>query len=105
MELADTQIESLEADIQRYKSDVVRLKQEIAAHHAGITERKKNVQSAVKERDEQRGVSLKTRADHSVSITALQEAIAVLMEQAHGHPQADVPTCRRQRRARRKPLS
>merc|ERR1719506_1876976 len=83
-------IESLTADIEKFKADAARLAKEIAGHQADISAWTGDINAAKSARAQEKADFDKTHQDYSESIDALGRAIAVLKDQAYDRTQSSL---------------
>merc|ERR1740133_451067 len=85
---ANDMIEILQADIQQYEADVVRLTKEIAKHDEDISVWEGDLKAANKVREIEHADYVTTHKDYTESIDALDEGVATLKKQSHDVKQA-----------------
>jgi len=90
IEEANTQIEVLIADIEKYTATAGKLKKEIAGHEQDIAAWNGDVNAGNKVRAIEKTDFDTTHTDYSESVSALQRAIAVLKKQDYDRSQASL---------------
>jgi len=89
IEEATDQIESLEADIERYSTDAAKLSGEINAHASTIQEKKDDIAKNTEVRKAEEEDYAEAHKDLSESVDAMGRAIGVLKKQDYDRAQAN----------------
>eukprot|EP00425_Heterocapsa_triquetra_P027539 CAMPEP_0195124352 /NCGR_PEP_ID=MMETSP0448-20130528/130593_1 /TAXON_ID=66468 /ORGANISM="Heterocapsa triquestra, Strain CCMP 448" /LENGTH=707 /DNA_ID=CAMNT_0040161941 /DNA_START=62 /DNA_END=2185 /DNA_ORIENTATION=+ len=85
---ADIKLESLQADIQMFDAEALRLDGEIEDHEADIVAYNASLHNATAQRQLERKEYVALHQDYSESVTAVEKAIDMLKKQAYNRPQA-----------------